>query len=184
MKINTLHPHSTHYDSNGNDSITENQKITVITVSFNAVSDIERTILSVINQSYFDIEYLVIDGGSTDGTVNIIEKYNDRITAWLSESDKGVYDAMNKGIRMATGRWILFMNSGDTFHDNKVVEDIFKETYPDHVGVIWGDTDFYNKEHFVSKSVKTPFTKTIMPYRTGMGITHQSMFTRTYLAKN
>lgn len=84
---------------------------------------------------------------------------------------------------MATGRWILFMNSGDTFHDNKVVEDIFKETYPDHVGVIWGDTDFYNKEHFVSKSVKTPFTKTIMPYRTGMGITHQSMFTRTYLAK-
>ena len=160
-------------------------KITVVTISYNAVNDIEKTILSVIGQSYSNIEYIIVDGGSKDGTVDIIRKYDEDISIWISEADKGRYDGMNKGIAMASGEWILFMNSGDCFHDNKVIEDIFgrDDICFDKVGVVWGDTDFYNGNEFVSKSTKIPFYKSFMPYRTGMGITHQSMFIKTCLAK-
>ena len=94
-----------------------NPLISVVTVSYNAVTTIEKTILSVINQNYSNIEYIVIDGGSIDGTVDIIKKYADKITYWVSEPDKGIYDAMNKGIIVATGEWINFMNTGDTFYN-------------------------------------------------------------------
>ena len=79
--------------------------ISVITVSYNAVLTIEQTILSVINQTYLNIEYIIIDGGSTDGTVNVIKKYADKIAYWVSESDKGIYDAMNKGIAYSHGEY-------------------------------------------------------------------------------
>ena len=83
-----------------------NPLISVVTVSYNAVLTIEQTILSVINQTYPHIEYIIIDGGSTDGTVDIIKKYANRIAYWVSEPDKGIYDAMNKGVVVATGEWI------------------------------------------------------------------------------
>ena len=94
-----------------------NPLISIITVSFNAVSTIEKTILSVINQTYPNIEYIIIDGGSTDGSVDVIKKYSDKITYWISEPDKGIYDAMNKGIAIATGEWINFMNAGDILYN-------------------------------------------------------------------
>lgn len=88
-------------------------KISVITVCFNAVNTIENTILSVINQDYPNIEYLIIDGGSIDGTINIIKKYSNLLSYWVTEPDKGIYDAMNKGISRATGDFIIFINSED-----------------------------------------------------------------------
>ena len=95
--------------------------ISIITVSYNAVKTIEDTINSVLNQTYPNIEYIIIDGGSTDGTLDVIKKYQDKITYWVSEPDKGIYDAMNKGALKATGVWLHFMNAGDTFYDEQVL---------------------------------------------------------------
>lgn len=93
-------------------------KISIITVSYNAAKTIEHTIRSVVNQTYENIEYIIIDGGSTDGTVDIIKKYEDKIAYWVSEPDKGIYDAMNKGISAATGDVIGILNSDDWYDDN------------------------------------------------------------------
>ena len=81
-------------------------KISVITVCYNAVSGIERTIKSVLNQTYEHLEYIVIDGGSTDGTIEVINRYKDKIAYFISEKDNGIYDAMNKGIKVAHGTWL------------------------------------------------------------------------------
>lgn len=92
-----------------------NPKISIITVSFNAVVTIEQTILSVINQEFKDYEYIIIDGGSTDGTVDILKKYHDKITFWVSEPDNGIYDAMNKGVKIAKGEFVGILNSDDWY---------------------------------------------------------------------
>ena len=90
--------------------------ISIITVVYNGEKYLEETIQSVINQTYDNVEYIIIDGGSTDGTLDIIKKYEDRIDYWVSERDKGIYDAMNKGIDVASGDWLVFINSSDTLH--------------------------------------------------------------------
>ena len=112
--------------------------ISIVTVSYNAVLTIEQTILSVINQTYPNVEYIIIDGGSTDGTVDIIKKYANKIAYWVSEPDKGIYDAMNKGGIRATGTFIQFHNAGDWLENEYVVEKIFKKN-PKNVDVIYGD---------------------------------------------
>src|SRR5690606_3344358 len=99
--------------------------LTVITVVYNNVRDIERTIKSVVNQTSPHIQYIVIDGGSTDGTVNIINRYASRIARFVSEPDKGIYVAMNKGLALATGEYVLFMNSGDEIYANDTVAQVF-----------------------------------------------------------
>lgn len=91
-------------------------KVSVITVCYNAVSTIENTIKSVLGQTYINIEYIIIDGGSTDGTTKVLEKYRDQLK-WISERDSGIYDAMNKGVEMASGDWIYFLGSGDVLLD-------------------------------------------------------------------
>lgn len=100
-------------------------KISVVTVCYNAADTIERTMLSVLNQTYHDIEYIIIDGGSTDGTVDIIRKYADKIAYWVSEPDKGIYDAMNKGIKISNGEYIYFLGADDV-----LCEDIFFNIAP------------------------------------------------------
>lgn len=117
----------------------EQPLITVVTVVYNDVQHIEDTILSVVNQTYPNIQYIIIDGGSTDGTVDIIKKYEERIAYWVSEPDKGIYDAMNKGIQKATGEWIGVMNSGDTFHSKTVLQQIFSFDEYMLYDVVYGD---------------------------------------------
>lgn len=104
-------------------------KITVITVCFNSVDTIEKAIESVINQDYPDKEYIIVDGGSTDGTVNIIKKYENCISRWISEPDDGIFDAMNKGIHMATGNVIAFLNSDDWYVESalSMVCEVFEK---------------------------------------------------------
>lgn len=99
--------------------------VTVITAVFNCHQHIEQAILSVINQSYNDIEYIIVDGGSTDGTVDIIKKYESRIDYWVSEQDNGVYDAWNKGIVLSHGKWISFLGADDVYLPNAIEEYVF-----------------------------------------------------------
>lgn len=115
--------------------------ISVITVVYNSVSTIEETIMSVINQTYSNIEYIVIDGGSTDGTVDIIRKYHEHISYWVSEPDKGIYDAMNKGLQVVTGYWTSFLNSGDRFFSVNSVALVIKngELGENCADVLYGD---------------------------------------------
>ena len=102
-------------------------KISVITVCFNAVSTIEKTICSVLNQSWSDLEYIIIDGGSKDGTVDILKKYSSRLSYYISEPDKGIYDAMNKGVKKASGDYVLFLGADDLLFDNEVLSVIVKK---------------------------------------------------------
>ena len=99
-------------------------KVTVVTVVFNDVAHVESTMLSVIEQTYKNVEYIIIDGKSNDGTTSLIKQYSDRIATWISEPDKGIYDAMNKGVRLATGDIIGILNSDDVYADEKVLEAI------------------------------------------------------------
>lgn len=115
-----------------------NPKISVVTVCYNAADTIEETILSILNQTYDYVEYIIIDGGSTDGTVDIIKKYSDRLAYWVSEPDKGIYDAMNKGIDAATGDYINFMNSGDRFVDNGILTQVSKNLNQNQ-DIVYGD---------------------------------------------
>lgn len=152
-------------------------KVTIITVAYNAISTIEQTILSVINQTYSNIEYIIIDGGSTDGTVDIIKKYVNKITYWISESDKGIYDAMNKGIKVSTGVWVNFMNCGDIFHDQDVVSAIM-EYELSHYLVIYGKTLM---KYRWGKYIVTPVNLSVLSVR--MPFCHQSTFVKSSFLK-
>lgn len=119
--------------------------ITVITVCYNTLAKIEKTIQSVINQSYPNIEYIIIDGGSNDGTTDIIRKYQDKVSYWTSEPDNGIYDAMNKGILKSSGEWIIFMNCGDYFYNNDVLNEIFNgKIYEEDI--IYGNSTSYSQD--------------------------------------
>jgi glycosyltransferase involved in cell wall biosynthesis len=119
-------------------SISGQSLITIITVVFNGEKELEETILSVINQTYKNLEYIIIDGASTDGTLEIVKKYDENIDYWVSEPDDGIYDAMNKGTKLASGEWVNFMNSGDLFYGNKIVNTI-NSFINDDIDLIYGD---------------------------------------------
>ena len=104
-------------------------KLSIITINFNDRDGLEKTIQSVINQTFQDFEYIVVDGASTDGSVDVIKKYSDRLTHWVSEPDSGIYNAMNKGTQMASGDYCLYLNSGDFLADNDVIEKAFNYNF-------------------------------------------------------
>jgi len=148
--------------------------ITVITVVFNGAKFIEETILSVINQTYKNVEYIVIDGGSSDGTIDIIKNYTDKLTFWISEPDKGIYDAMNKGIKVANGEWFNFLNAGDRFIENEVFEKIFSSDL-DSATLIYGDTRVLNQDG-QSYYHKANTLKNENSLKRGMKVCHQAIF--------
>jgi glycosyltransferase involved in cell wall biosynthesis len=151
--------------------------VSIITVVFNGEKYIEETIKSVISQKYHRVEYIIIDGGSTDETVNIIKKYKDHVDYWVSESDLGIYDAMNKGVSIARGDWVNFMNAGDYFYDNTTLFSIFKNKMSD-TDLIYGDVEIlYSNFSRIQKAGDTRYL-----WR-GMQFSHQSMFVRTSLMR-
>ena len=123
------------------------KKFSIITINYNNSQGLRQTIESVINQDFKDFEFLIVDGNSNDGSKEIIQTYADRLTNFVSEADNGIYHAMNKGIRMATGRYLLFLNSGDTLIDNNVLKQVND--------AINGNTDLYYGDILFQEPTKT-----------------------------
>ena len=156
-------------------------KFSVITVCRNAQAVIEDTIQSVISQTYHHVEYIVIDGASNDRTMSIVNRYRERISVVVSEPDRGLYDAMNKGIRLATGDYLCFLNAGDSFHEDdtllRMAHSIHEPQLPD---VLYGETELVDREgHFLRmRRLSAPETLTWKSFRQGMLVCHQAFFAR------
>jgi glycosyltransferase involved in cell wall biosynthesis len=155
--------------------------LSVITVVYNNAKDIERTIRSVVNQTYHNIEYIVIDGASNDGTMAIIHQYKNQIAQIISEPDKGIYDAMNKGLKIATGDYVLFMNSGDEFFEKDTVQKVF--SLAPNADIYYGETEIIN-EDLVSQGRRRhqiPKKLSINSFKYGMSICHQAIYIKKSL---
>jgi len=155
-----------------------NPKISVVTVVYNDQPHIEGTIKSVLSQTYHNVEYVVIDGGSSDGTVDVIRRYNDKLAYWTSEPDKGIYDAMNKAIDICTGDWIAFINSWDSFHDKDVLYNVFNSDVPSDVDVIFGDVCMVTAYGRLIKRFDK-LDESVLAFN----LCHQSTFTKASLLK-
>ena len=159
-------------------------KFSVITVCYNAEATLEDTIQSVISQTYHHVEYIIVDGASKDRTMDIVNRYRDRIAVVVSEPDKGLYDAMNKGIRLATGDYLCFLNAGDSFHEDdtlqQMVHSIHTLQLPD---VLYGETELVDHEgHFLRmRRLQAPEHLTWKSFRQGMLVCHQAFFPRRNL---
>ena len=149
--------------------------ITIITVVKNDPSGLTDTINSVSSQSYSNIEHIVIDGNSSDGTLDVIKAHSASINLWVSEPDGGIYDAMNKGIRLANGMWVNFLNSGDTFFENCTLEKLFAFSMNRDVDVIYGD--FALKDVALTNPI-TIKARSLNSIYTGNVYSHQSCFVR------
>jgi glycosyltransferase involved in cell wall biosynthesis len=151
--------------------------ISVITVVFNSEHFLEQTIQSVLNQTYENVEYIIIDGGSTDRTLDIIRSYEDKIDYWVSEPDKGIYDAMNKGIDLATGEWVNFMNAGDRYYEAGCTSDIF-HVDPKDAALIYGHCELRYGDF--TRIIRV---NPVSDLWKGMIFCHQSMFVKTSYMK-
>lgn len=161
-------------------------KFSIITVTYNAAKVLEDTIQSIVTQTYKNVEYIIIDGRSTDGTLGIINKYRNHIHTVISEPDQGLYDAMNKGIRLATGDYLCFLNAGDCLHEDDTLQlmthSVTGTTLPD---ILYGETDIVDSEgHFLHKRrLSAPEILTWKSFKKGMLVCHQAFFVRRDLAE-
>jgi glycosyltransferase involved in cell wall biosynthesis len=162
----------------------------IITVTYNAAEVLEETVISVCNQSYRNIEYIIIDGASSDETVNIAMQYKKQTTDLkgfkiITEPDKGLYDAMNKGLRNATGEYIWFLNAGDILKNTDIVRQIAfmcrQETMPD---IIYGETDLIDSKGnvFAKRQLKAPENLTWKSFKMGMLVSHQAFIVKRNIA--
>lgn len=138
--------------------------LSIITVNKNNAAGLERTIQSVINQTFKDFEYIIIDGASTDSSVEVIKKYANKIDYWISEPDRGIYNAMNKGIKVAKGEYLLFLNSGDWLVDDKVLEEVFSIGFEEDI--VYGDLLIDEKEikYYPDKITLLYFFRDTLPH--------------------
>lgn len=159
-------------------------KFSVITVTYNAEAVLEDTIQSVISQTYHHVEYIIVDGASKDNTLSVINRYKEHISRIVSEPDKGLYDAMNKGIKLATGDYLCFLNAGDSFHEDdtlqQMVHSITGKELPD---ILYGETALVDKEgHFLRmRRLSAPQSLTRKSFKQGMLVCHQAFFAKTSL---
>lgn len=160
-------------------------KISIITVVYNDAQGLETTLQSVANQSYKNIEYIVVDGASKDNTLEVIKKNEAKISIWKSEPDKGIYDAMNKGLALATGDYVWFMNAGDVIYNNETLSDIFK-TCEANADVYYGETQEINMagEAIGLRRLKTPEQLNWLSFKRGMLVSHQSILIKKSFCKN
>jgi len=153
--------------------------VSIITPSYNSAKFISQTIESVLSQTYNNIEYIIIDGSSTDGTIEIIKEYQDKITNFVSEPDMGIYDAMNKGIALATGDVIGILNSDDFYVDDSVIEGVVKAFQQYKVDSVYGDLEYVAKEN-TDKVVRfwksAPFKKGL--FQKGWHPAHPTFFVK------
>lgn len=159
-------------------------KFSVITVCYNAEATIEDTIQSVISQTYHHVEYIIVDGASKDRTMDIVNRYREHIAIIVSERDKGLYDAMNKGIGLATGDYLCFLNAGDSFHEDDTLQQMVHSIHtPQLPDVLYGETELVDHEgHFLRmRRLSAPEVLTWKSFRQGMLVCHQAFFPRRNL---
>lgn len=163
-----------------------NPVISIITVVFNRIHDLEKTIASIRNQDYKSIEYIVVDGGSKDGTVDVIEKFSDLkiISKWISEKDNGLYDAMNKGLNLATGDFVWFINAGDELYSENILSIIFKNYQS--TDVFYGDAMIVDSDgkDIGLRRLSPPENLTWKNLQWGMVVSHQSFIVRREITVN
>lgn len=153
--------------------------VSIITVCYNAADNIEKTIISVLSQSYKNIEYIIVDGKSTDGTMDIVKIYEKKISKIICEDDNGIYDAMNKAVKSARGDWIYFLNSGDLLHDNGIVQNVISSYLKNrNANIIYGDIIVYDHDIFEHQKSYRPTSFHIMSRG---GINHQAIFAKKEL---
>ena len=155
-----------------NNNYIKTPKISVVTVVYNGALMLEETIQSVISQTYTNVEYIIIDGASTDSTVDIIKQYASYLTYWVSEPDKGIYYAMNKAIEKISGDWVIFMNCGDQFYCNKVLQQVFASNILPDIDIVYGNT--YVRSHWGNFELKANDWTEIWK-----SFTHQSIFIKS-----
>ena len=154
-------------------------KLSIITVNYNNKEGLKKTVNSVLSQTYHDFEWIIIDGGSTDGSKEIIEQIKDNLAFWCSEPDKGIYNAMNKGIAKSKGDFVNFMNSGDCYFEKYTLEKVFMEGVD--ADIIYGDWVKYSKgKEFVVKSPNVADLDFFFRHT----ICHQAQFIKTENLKN
>lgn len=161
-------------------------RFSIITVTYNAEAVLEDTIQSIITQTYKNVEYILIDGGSTDRTLEIIASYRDHIHTLVSEPDHGLYDAMNKGITLATGDYLCFLNAGDCLHeDDTLLQMVHSLTGPALPDVLYGETEIVDSQgHFLRRRrLAAPEQLDWKSFRQGMLVCHQAFFPRRDLVE-
>jgi glycosyltransferase involved in cell wall biosynthesis len=164
-------------------------KVSIITVTYNAERYLERTLKSVLTQTYPNKEYILIDGNSKDATIGIIKKNAHHIDFWLSEPDKGIYDAMNKGLRQATGDYVIFINAGDTFYEDSTLEKIFNQNTD--ADIYYGEAQMIDSKTFQPVGLRSEFTPHQLPEKLtwqsmarGMVVCHQAILVKKTLIED